>query len=434
MLNKQCSGKTYEVLSEKIEKGTKVIKGKRAQFIFNEPFNLFKRGSTTEAIPFSSRDAMNLLCKVDTAFERVCTDFSDMPRCNLSTNPLLRVFIMGNKAHDAVVVDNALAYSNNSTLYWSPNILIEMNNIGYLSTVMHELGHVIDPTPLDPNWSHAFKEGFSRYMEFHYYPDMDRYSFINAFYNGKQAHLNSFSTNATTYDTSNNMGLFRYNPAMWIFFSARYGGVEGIKTMLKSQHINNMVRDKTNVFKGFADYLKLDKNTFAVTWLSDMMTLSFFRKLRRLASAKRYLPQKTSQNVVDSDLIWNDSRHGEVQIVTNNGKLYQMRMTSKKLEAFGFATYDLLKVCKAAKMAAGSRISITVSAFPQDPDDASTWVLVVVKGSSDDQITKSTNNVISSSVPSNGPFMLGVMHTKTKNFSGNNSANTAISYEIKIET
>ncbi len=434
--------KTVVLRDQKIEKGTRALVGSRVRLIFNEPLPFHERTvrikgkETVERYQIDIDDLYQIVLKFDTVLDQLYADYPEW-NCSRSRNSPMNMFVIGNSASNANVGNNAAAFSNASHCYLSPQITVAHNYFGFILTSVHEMTHGIDPSPRDPAWGNGFGESIARFSEYTYCPGTGNgYSCINAYYSVLCGHSNrnAYSKESLTYQSRETF--IGYNPTFWIFFAARYG-MQTYKRLIATG-MANIIRTK-DLYQGVAQFLNLDKNAFALQWMVDMMTLSFYRSDPiRLANAKRFLLNRDMRKTcVSEDLVWKDSQHNDledVQVVT--GVSFTGTMKKRKLEAFAFATFDLSYMCRdIIKAAPGSNVHVSVQSVDDSTkeNDKNTWALAGIMSYENIVTSNNNNNTLILALPAGQRCTLGVIHSKVAGFVDRNTASgTATAYTINI--
>lgn len=438
--NKKTHG--IQMIEKSVKGGSKILQGNRVRLLFNLPFptvdKVVKDSNSgkmyRELYTMSLDDAYQIVCKADLALDQLYKDFPDFI-CNRTNATPLNIMIIHNGTGDTTIGNGVSGMGNNDLCYLSPTICVGHEYLGFMSTIVHELTHGMDPTYRDTTWGQGFGESIARFSEYIYFPGAPQgYTCIERYYQmSSNVNLNKYSSESLRYENPNYAG---YNPTFWIFFEARYG-MDAYKKIM-STTMSSIVKT-INFYQGVANFLKKDKNTFALEWLSDMMTLSFYKKdAFRQKSAERYLLKggKGKATLLSDDLVWKESQHGELGGVrVDPGLSYSGTMTSRKLEAFAFATFDVAAICsKSIRVREGSRINVTITSIDTlRENDQETWAMVAVLGK-ENTIVSSATNTITFSLPLIGKCMLGVTHSKTSSFTNRNTAKgTAVAYNIVIK-
>lgn len=435
--------KLVKLIDQKVEKGTHVLVGNRVRLIFNNdsdtPLPKFERTvrvkgrDVQESYSIDTNDLYQIVLKFDVILDQLYIDFPEW-NCSRTKASPMNVFIIGNNASNAIVENNAAAFSNATHCYLSPQITVAHNYFGFILTAIHEMTHGIDPSPRDGAWGMALSESLARFSEYTYCPGASNgYACINAYYSINSGHVNrnAYSKESLTYASR---GTFiAYNPTFWIFFTARYG-MQAYKRLV-SNGLANIIKT-TNLYQGVAHSLGIDKNALAMQWMTDLMTLSFYRADPiRFANAKRYISNRDKTKIcVDDNLVWKDSQHNDLEdVVVTKGTSYTGTMIKRKIEAFALATFDLAYICREQlRVPHGTRIGVSVQSnqCTSTEPDSSTWAIAAIMGH--DNVIKNASNTLSLTVPV-GSCMLGIIHSKTAGFTDRNTAaGTAISYSIHI--
>lgn len=415
----------YNVITKNFEKGKYVVRGQYCRLIFNEPLPVYETlGRIKKSLQLDKNDLFIALCKIDCAIGFLLKEFNEKRR------DLLNVFVIGNGADNAGVQPNAAAFSNNTHLYLTPAIIAEHNKIGFLTTIVHELGHVFTCPYLlfSQEWGPGIGESFACFFEGYFIPgNTSYYAKIDEFYSSdNHVSLNPYGKSGLVY---RDFKKFRgYNASFWIFFVNRFG-FEKFVMFIKSGIMKNIMTSKT-LWVGVADWLGLSHKVLSQYWLSDLMTAKFYRSDPvTLGFAQRYLGGK---KCFDVGLIWKQSQHSALQqIQIEHGKRYQAKMDDKKLEAFGFATFDLFSICyETLQIEKGSRIEIIING-DQVPDQD--WIIVVVFGANDIASTIG-NKLVIDRLADKRPLMLGIMHTDIDMIeSFNDTSKTISGYHMTIQ-
>lgn len=419
---------SYVIKEEALEKGKCVVYAKWCRLIFNQPLPEYE--VTEKKVKVKKRltlqDALQALGKIDTAIGILSQEY-EWPN---KRGSWLNVFVIGNGADNAGVEPNASAFSNSTHLYMSVPLVKDHALTGFYTTIVHELGHVFTNPGLlfSQEWGPGISESFSCFFEGYYIPCNTRYyGCIDVCYSmDTNVHLNPYGQAGLMYrDFKNFRG---YNGSFWIFIVERYG-IAAFKRLVK-EGIMKKIMTTYSLFPGVADYLRVDTKTLASQWLGDIMTASFYRKDPiRLSFATKFLANKKCFN---ANLIWKQSQHDLLQVSSRSGGVFEGIMVDKKLEAFAFATFDLYTIY-ADILKATVTTSLNISISTQDsPTPDTTWLMVLVTGPN--SVTTYTTNIATiTAIPKQRPFMLGIMHTDTRNIALNDTSKSAKSYKIRIE-
>lgn len=451
LIMEKCIGREYPIESKQIYLGTKVMRGKFAKLVFNDPLPIVpdmitdrktKEQVVKEYIRITKKDAMYILCQVDTMMAKLCEEFDGLPGCNRfyeGGRNLLSIHITGNESYTEINLDLSTNAMANQIQMFVPMSLISkaLHTNDFTSVLLHETWHAIDPTMYDKDWGSGIREMMSCYLQYRYFKNGSRnFSTVyHLFSKVGEGYKNPFSWNRLRFNVKI---LGSYTPLFWAFYSMRYGGWPAIKDIIKNDRITDIVNKKINFMEGIANHIGISKNMLALQWMSDLMTVRFFRiDPERLDAAKAYFANVWKDMdyalCLDENLIWNESYHTDFDTTEKRtGKYFYGIMNKYQLEAFGLATYDLHHICTSTDIPVGSSVTIRVNSIPEENDDVASWVLVVVTGKGHDNVQGSTSNTIRVTVPSTKPFMLGVMHTNTKRFVGNVSAGSAKSYKLSV--
>jgi hypothetical protein len=439
----ETATKSVKLTDQKVEKGTCVLVGDRVRLIFNQdsinPLPKFERTvrvkgkDVREAYAIDINDLSQIVLKFDVVLDQLYRDFPEW-NCSRTKASPMNVFIIGNNASNANVQNNASAFSNATHCYLSPQITVAHNYFGFILTAIHEMTHGVDPSPRDGAWGMALGESLARFSEYTYCPGTGNgYTCINAYYSIMSGHVNRYAYSKESLSYANRETFIAYNPTFWIFFAARYG-MQTYKRLV-SNGLAKVIRT-TNLFQGVAHYLGIDKNEFALQWMVDLMTLSFYRADPvRLANAKRYITNRDkTKTCVDNKLIWKDSQHNDLgDVSVTQGVSYTGTMVKRKVEAFALATFDLAHVCRdLLKIQSGTKITVSVQSLdPSAEPDATSWAIAAVLAH--DNIVMNASDALSMPAPA-GSCILGVIHSKTWGFTDRNTAiGTAMSYRLFIK-
>lgn len=420
------SAKDYEkyvIKDEANEKGKYVVYAKKCRLIFNQPLPEYEVTQKKVKVKktLSVQDALQALCKIDTALTLLSQEYE------FTKKGWLNVFVIGNGADNAGVEPNASAFSNNTHLYMSVPLVKDHALPGFLSTIVHELGHVFSNPGLlfSQEWGPGIGESFACFFQGYYVlSDTRYYACIDACYS-KDTHVNvnPYGQAGLMYrDFKNFRG---YNGSFWIFFVERYG-LDAFKRLIKEGAMKKIMTT-CSLFQGVSAYLGLDPRTFGGQWLSDLMTAAFYRKDPiRLNMAKKLLGNK---KCLDANLVWKQSQHDLLQVTTKTATVFEGVMTTKKLEAFAFATFDLYEILMLMPANMGTHIRVSVG--PSSSSNIS-WLMVLVTDPTK-STTYLTNTLVIDAIPKQRPFMLGIMHTDTSAISLNDTSKSAKEYTIRVE-
>lgn len=424
----KCTAPNYVPKEERLENASKVMYASNIRLGYNLPLPTYEQSKMTKQLTESN--IKPLLCTLNEMHARMCKDLGTQ-QCN-SSKPV-NMFIMGNGADNdktPFTSTSAAALGGASRLIWSPSA-VGGTELGVLSLAAHELTHVIAAHAADPKWGAGIAEGLANFVSEYYLPGGTGAYWTPGFYyaNDKQyRYMNPYNTEAMDYRAAVKRA---YNSSFWWFMHGRYGGIEAIKNFFQKQVVKSMTLQNVPFWKGMAQHLGVSVNALAAFWLGDLLTLAWFRKdAVRYSLAKKYVNKDVISREV---LVFKQFDNGSLtKSVTNSGKAFTGQVTKFKLEAFGFAAYDLNAICFSdMKLQAGAKISVRVTSLPSAADDADTWVMALVTGPESVQYITG-NTVTVGPIPSTKPFVLGVMHTKLNLMSGNSAGSSAINHQIEV--
>lgn len=422
-INQTCSQKQYDIKNENIENGNKVIYGKKSRFIFRDPlpFVTVTEGKKTLTRQMTAHDIMNSLCRIDELYSKLCETFPMFNCGQYNSLKWLNIFLIGNGSDKANVVSSAAALANNSHMYWNPPVLLSPS---MLPIGCHELGHVLTQPLTGHNieWGAGLNESVADFISSWVFNGESRaYTTINHFYGPDRfRHLNPYSFEALDYKSTE---IRAYNSSFWVFYEHRFGLDAFIKILPSFRDA------KKSFWEVVAAFNKVDVKIIALQWLEDLLTVAFFRKDPfRVAMAKRHLVPK----VLHSDtMMWNSFDNSKCKKIIDN-KTLTLLYDHQKLEAFGFAVYNLHPLCyNDLKLQAGNSITINVTSEPSKNDDTSSWVMILVTGATDIELIQASTFTIKS-IPNQAPFFVGVMHTRASMMNVNKSNNSGIYHKLSI--
>lgn len=427
----KCAAPNYTPKQERIENASKVMyANNKIRLAYNLPLPTYEQSINKKTVKkqLTETNIQTMLCMLDELYVRMCVD---MATDECKRREPVNMFIMDNQADAAKTpIRPAGALSGVSRIIWNPSSF-EGTELGLLAIATHEMTHVIAAHANDSKWGAGIAEGLANFMANYYLPgDTNAYWTPGFMYsNEKQLrYMNPYSKEAMDYNAT----LIRaYNSSFWWFMHGRYGGIESIKNFFNRQAIKTMTAQNVPFWMGMAQHLGVSASALAAYWLGDLLTLAWFRKdPMRYTLARKYV----NKNVISQEvLVFKQFDNGSLsKSVTSNGLSFAGKATSFKLEAFGFAAYDLNAICFGdMKLQSGAKISIRVTSLPAAADDGSTWVMALVTGPEAVQYVTG-NTVTVGPIPSTKPFVLGVMHTKMSLMSGNSVGSSAINHQIEV--